>query len=263
VTVPIATAALVAIAALITTLITYIAGQDAFKSSVKTAKLAERGLVTERFKNGVDELGSSDDNVRSGGIYTLAQVANESSSPADSKAAFRIISLFVRTNLCHNKTLPAGPLIGPPPSVVTGLLVLHENGQTIDLHGLRGCADSDLAYVDLANANLTDAHLPGVTLEGATLTGANLTCASLDGANMTNRARLTNAVLTAAVISNAGFEDAIGLTADQLQAAYWNPHPHPTPKVNEHLPTVDSAYKDLIHRGPSEAAVAAQKKCVT
>lgn len=239
-----------------------VARQDA-ATAEQNARTSEQGLVTERFKEGVNELGAPGDYVQTGGIYTLVRLAKESSDTAG--AAYTVIGSFVRDNLCRNRNTRAslngtGDFVGPPQSVISGLQALRDNGQKIDLSHLRGCQGghgADLLNVNLTGADLTDAHFSGATLEGAKLVGANLHCANLHGTNFAHGADFTGADLVGADISNDDFMRAKGLTTDQLLQAYWDRKPKP----GEHLPTVNRGLQSLIDRGPSKVAVDAYKKC--
>lgn len=160
-----------------------------FSAGTTAARTAEAGLNTERFKDGVTELGSTDENVQAGGIFTLARVAAE--SPSDADHAHKIILFFVRSHLCDNPA--AGPKArqsGPPKSVIAGLEVLpHSPDNRIDLSGLNCQAPrplpnddpaADLARVDLTDANLAGSHLAGARLQGASLVNACLSGSDID-----------------------------------------------------------------------------------
>jgi hypothetical protein len=196
--------------------------------SSQTARAAEQGLVTERFKDGVDELGSSDQNVQAGGMFTLARVARD--SPADADNAYSIISSFVRGHLCQNTVPKAGAASGPPQSVIAGLSVLRQARHHIDLTRLK-CASpaADLTGADLSHADLQHADLSGANLEGANLEGASLNNAHLDHTDFTRRANLTGTDFTCADVSSTGFEDSAGLTRHQLHRIHWTSKPYVDP----------------------------------
>jgi Pentapeptide repeats (8 copies) len=230
----------------------------------QNARTSEQGLVTERFREGVNELAAPGDYVQAGGIYTLVRVAKE--SPSDTAtAAYTVILSFVRDNLCRNQNSPASlkgkvDFVGPPQSVVSGLQALRDNKQKIDLRHLRGCQGNlgtDLVNVDLSTADLTDAHFSGATLEGAKLVRADLHCANLHTTNFAHGANFTRANLSGADISNDDLKAAKGLTKDQLLQAYWDRKLQP----GEHLPTVSRSLQGLIDRGPSKEAVDAYRAC--
>ncbi|HEX9537111.1 MAG TPA: pentapeptide repeat-containing protein [Streptosporangiaceae bacterium] len=196
--------------------------------SWQSARTAEQGLVTERFKNGVDELGSSDENVQAGGMFTLARVARD--SPGDAGTAYGVVLSFVRGHLCRNMVPKLAAFSGPPQSVTAGLQVLHQAGRHIDLTRLKcDIFPADLTGVDLHGADLGHAELPGASLESANLKGANLNNANLDSTDFTHHAVLTGADFSGADISSAGFRGSVGLTRDQLRRARWSHPPRVDP----------------------------------
>jgi Pentapeptide repeats (8 copies) len=191
---------------------------------LRTARAAEQGLVTERFKDGVGELGSSDENVQAGGMFTLARVAQD--SPGDADTAYYVILSFVRGHLCQNTVLKESVVPGPPQSVIAGLMVLHHARRRIDLTSLKCDVSADLSNVDLSGAYLNYARLSGASLEGANLEGAHLNSANLDHTDFTHRAVLTGADFTCADVSSTGFRGSVGLTRDQLRRIGWSSRPH-------------------------------------
>jgi hypothetical protein len=242
---------------------------DQLAVAQRDAATAEQGLVTERFKEGINELGSPKDYVRAGGVYTLVRVAKESSSDT-ANAAYTVVLTFVRDNLCRNKNSNAtlngdADFVGPPQSVVSGLQTLHDKFKLdrvkIDLSHLRGCQGNlgaDLVNVDLNEVNLTDAHFSGATLEGANLTKANLHCANLHGTNFDHGTNFTDSKLLGADISNDSFKHAKGFTRRQLQEAYWD---RALKSEGDHLPEVPRPLQGLVNRGPSKAAIDAYTAC--
>lgn len=209
---------------------------DTWYVSWQSARTAEQGLVTERFKDGVDELGSRDENVQAGGMFTLARVARD--SPRDANSAYEVILFFVRGHLCQNKVPKSGAFSGPPQSVTAGLQVLHEARRHIYLTRLKcDVYPADLAGVDLRGADLESAELPGASLQGANLKGAHFNNAYLGTTDFTHGAILTDADFTGADISSAGFRGSIGLTRDQLRSAHWS-----------HLPRVGPGKKNWLTR---------------
>jgi hypothetical protein len=196
--------------------------------SWQSARAAEQGLVTERFKDGVDELGSSNENVQAGGMFILARVARD--SPADAKTAYEVVLSFVRGHLCQNRVPKLAAVSGPPQSVIAGLQVLHQARYRIDLSHLKCDAfPADLTGIDLRGAHLEYAELPGASFESANLKGAHLNNSYLDTADFTHRAVLTGTDFNGADISSAGFRGSIGLTRDQLRRAQWSRRPRVDP----------------------------------
>jgi hypothetical protein len=224
----IATGALVALATLTGTLATLYVAR-------RSANTADQGLVTERFKDGVDELGSSDENVQAGGMFILARVARD--SPPDAATAYEVILFFVRGHLCQNKVQKdAKP--GPPQSVTAGLQILHHAKRYINLTRLQcGTYPADLSGADLSGVDLSYANLSGASLQRAKLNGARLNCATLLTTDFTHGANVGDVKFTGADISDAGFQGSTGLTRRQLRAAHWD---------DRHPPGVDPGKKSWI-----------------
>ncbi len=196
-----------------------VARQDA-RTAEHNARTAEQGLVTERFKDGVEELGSPDENVQAGGIFTLARVKRD--SPSDADNVNEVILFFVRGHLCDNPThgLKGKPALldGPPKSVVAGLQVLpRSSGHRIDLRGL-SCQDAHIQpkrEVDLTDVDLTGAFLSGARLEGANFTNARISGATIMGTDFDG-----------ANLSDTDLTGAKGFKQDQLAKVHWLPgHP--------------------------------------
>jgi hypothetical protein len=192
--------------------------------SWQSARAAEQGLVTQRFKDGVDELGSNDGNVQAGGMFILARVARD--SPRDAGTAYEVVLSFVRGHLCQNRVPKLAAFSGPPQSVIAGLQVLHEARHRIDLNRLKcDVFPADLTGIDLSGAYLEYAELPGASLESANLEGAHLNNSYLDTTDFTHHAAVTGADFAGADISSAGFRGSVGLTRDQLRRAHWSQPP--------------------------------------
>ena len=219
----------IAVTGFTVTILTYGEAKDSAKTAAREAGTAEQGLVTDRFKGGVEELGGNDENVQAGGIFILARVAKD--SPADADTAYDVILSFVSDHLCSNKldkngaTAP-GKTPGPPKSVVAALKVLRTAHRQIDLRAL-SCQHADLTAIDLTGAELARADLSGSKLTRADLTESDLSCALLDSTDFTGRTILTGITLNNATLTNAGLEGVLGLTEQQLRSAYWD-QPSPT-----------------------------------
>jgi uncharacterized protein YjbI with pentapeptide repeats len=190
----------------------------------RSVDMAEAGLVTGRFKNGIENLGAPDASVQAGGIYTLERVATD--SPDDAETAFAVILSFVRHNLCAAKFKEDGTP-NRPPTIGTRRLGGSASPRTSHRATgaeLRGRPGADLTGVDLRGADLESAHLPGAVFHGANLSGADLTGADLEYANLSplgfiQGANLTGANLTKAIIRCTNFEGTRGFTRNQLRRA--------------------------------------------
>ncbi|MGW3633537.1 pentapeptide repeat-containing protein [Streptomyces sp. NPDC005122] len=181
--------------------------------------VSRESQITERFTRAVDQIGSSDTNVRIGGIYALERIAKN--SQADRDPIQFLLGAFVRGRL----TWPVGATDGPEhptsavderlpklnvraPDVQAAMWVLERRSRTPDDPALylarvdlRGAAlrrarlsrtqfrHSNLARASLVDAQLdrsdfTDADLRGALLDDANLKGSNLSGAHLQGASL-------------------------------------------------------------------------------
>ena len=177
--------------------------------------------LPDRFRIAVDQLGSTQLNVRLGGIYALEGVAND--FPIQRKAIDDILTAFVREASAVNrakqgsKAEPPLPVHGDVEAAVTVLGRLPTRpDRTLDLDGayLVGAdlGSAEFTYASLVEANLTDTSLSNAKLHltnltRANLAGAHLGSANLGGANLTG-ANLTDADLTEAYLGDANLTGA-------------------------------------------------------
>jgi uncharacterized protein YjbI with pentapeptide repeats len=139
----------------------------------RTLDLTEQGQVTDRYNKAIEQLGSTEIDVRIGGIYALERIAHDSAR--DHPTVMEVLAEFVRDH---------SPEQWPPPTVheagaespgrttrpdvqaaltVIGRRTIRNDRQPINLNG-----------ADLIRANLTRANLNNVDLNNANLTRANL-----------------------------------------------------------------------------------------
>lgn len=211
----------------------------------KNLELARKSNVTERFAEGITQLGSTmegskDKNmeVRLGGIYTLEAVARESDEYH--WPVMEVLTSYVRKNSPwqpkddHQQNVSLVPDLDVQ-SVLTvvgrrtrytgegenkKLRRGEENG--IDLHNtdlrggdLRGANldGANLYKVNLESAWLQDAHLRGISLSNSHLHGAYLSGADLTEANLAfvhlDGAILRGASFTEATLTRANLDGAI------------------------------------------------------
>lgn len=191
--------------------------------------LAQRGQVSERFGKAVEQLGSEQQELRLGGIYSLEQLARD--SPDDHWTAFEVLVAFVRSHApLDERCVPADKVPGEVAAIsidlqavltVVGRRAWEKDRGLVDL--ARTClvdadlSSSHLAFAYLYNANLTGANLIDADLSDANLTGADLTGAELTGASLAETdlnlahlsvARLWEADLTGANLTGADLADA-------------------------------------------------------
>jgi hypothetical protein len=160
--------------------------------------------VTGRCAKAVEQLGSEDLDVRTGGIHALERVARD--SPADHAAVMETLAAFIREH-----SHPQGPPPGPAsqvrerplrPDVQAAMTAIGRRLAERDTRPI------DLTRADLADADLTGADLTGSDLGGARLTGADLTGADLSGASLAD-ADLTGADLTRTDLTRAELTGAL------------------------------------------------------
>jgi hypothetical protein len=155
-------------------------------------RLTEQGQVTERFGNDIDLLGSTELDVRVGGIYALERLMHD--SPADEAKIVEVLSAFIRdhtpqsllawshvtTSPCRSGvTTSKGRPSHPSNDAEAALEVLGRRPVLAGNH-----LHIDLTWANIAGASLLRANLDGADLRCAGLTGAYLSDASLRGASL-------------------------------------------------------------------------------
>jgi hypothetical protein len=210
------------------------AGLFAAGALVYTARnfsLSRQGQVTDRYTKAIEQLGSTEIDVRIGGIYALERIARDSAR--DHPTIMENLAAFVRDHSSEQWPLPAVYEAGAKPSerktrpdvqaaaTVIGRRTIRYDRRLINLNAahlaaadLRG---AHLTAADLIAANLSDADLRGAHLTGANLMRANLTGANFDDANLSDArfrevdfggVSLTGADLTGAELQFANFSRA-------------------------------------------------------
>jgi hypothetical protein len=202
--------------------LTYQANRQAADASAQQAALARQAQISDRFAAGIEHLGSTQLDVRLGGIYSLERLSAD--SPSDQAVIVEVLSAFVRD---HAARAVATPSPGPPPTATPALTTPRPRPPTdvqaavtvlgrqppdrrlpaqledADLAGatLRGThfgrADPALSRVDLIHTDLHQADLTGADLSDADARYADLRGADLRGADL-HGADLRDADLTGA-----------------------------------------------------------------
>ena len=212
-------------------------------------RLTEEGQVTERFGSDIGLLGSSELDVRVGGIYALQRLMYD--SPADEAKIVEVLSAFIRDHT--PESLPASSHVTTSPcrsgratsngrpshpaddaeaalEVLGSRLILAGNGSQFvmdltwaDISGA-SLLHANFDGADLRCAGLTRAYLIGASLRGAALRWAYLIRANLTGADLTGAhlpyTNLTHANLTHANLTSADLSSA-DLTGADLTGALW------------------------------------------
>jgi hypothetical protein len=200
-----------------TALLACLAGGIAIIGAVYTARtfaLNRHGQITDRFTRAIDQLGSPQIDVRLGGIYALARIAQE--SPADHWPIMEILTAYVRE---HSKVDPASTQPDSAPgtdvqailSVISQRRVEHDGPRRLDLSRVR-LGQAVLGGAKLAGANFSETDLSGAQVVNGDFRGADFTSADLSGAQVFvsdfSGAVFTSADLSKAMMGNVDFSQA-------------------------------------------------------
>lgn len=202
------------------------------KVATKQVELSEAGQNTDRYQKGASMLGDNRLSVRQAGVFGLTELA-ENNFEAYNATVVKLLCSFIQDRSEEQRRLADTWQVIPPDcgtaldclsglskyakandhSLSTGRLNLKEAnlaGAVLFNAALRKAylADADLRDAYLINADLRDAFLYDADLRGTDLVGADLTRANLTGAN-----------LEGADLESAVFDEAIGLTSEQLEVA--------------------------------------------
>lgn len=215
-------AALAGLGALVTISINYRNSHinaQALATTQETFRITERGHLTERYTRAIEQLGSERDAVRLGGIYSLEQLAVDSTRNGDQATVVEVLSAFVRVHrpLGHSAADDEAARLGleraeesesldvesksmgrsGPDTALSDAFPIDVQAAVTVLGRLPTRLEvprADLTGANLSNADLSDATLAGATIVGADLTRAKLTGADLRGADL-SQANLTEATL--------------------------------------------------------------------
>jgi uncharacterized protein YjbI with pentapeptide repeats len=198
--------------------------------------LLRRGQVTDRYTKAIEQLGSTELDVRIGGIYALEGVARDSAR--DHPMVMEVLTAFVREHSREQWPPPDSPRTTwttwrgrfrtggrqqerfTRPDVQAAVTVLGRRDARRDIQRIH-LNGADLTGADLSEASLGGADLTEATLRDADLVRADLTGATLRDADLT-RADLTEAALPSADLGGADLTEATlrgtGLRSADLQA---------------------------------------------
>ena len=181
-----------------------------FTMSRRTFELAEQGQVTDRYTKAIEQLGSKNLTVRTGGIYALERVARDSAR--DQFTVMEVLAASIRDYSREQPPLPesgAVPLRAVPLHLQVALTVIGRRNPAITQR-------IDLARADLSGAILTGAGLGRADLSSTDLSGADLTGVDFASANL-SAAKLADANLSPLI---RGSSDAhLDFTPAQLTRA--------------------------------------------
>jgi len=209
-------------------------------ATLRNVSLTQDKQITERFTKAIEQLGDQKYTIRTGGIYALGRIAQE--SRRDHWIVMEVLTAFLRESAdairqkdteslnAFVATLTAR-FLGTAPdnrndrielslsSDINAIVAVlkdrkssyEEANQRLNLErtilwgaNFNGCKlkNAHLAGSNLQGAKFHRANLEGADLSGANLCGADLTNANLKQANLTG-AQLQGAVLIAADVKNA------------------------------------------------------------
>ena len=165
--------------------------RHSMSDSREQRELERQAHITQLFNSAVEHLGSSELQIRLGGIYALDRIGRDSAPDRD--AIVNILAAYIRTQSPWPPSAPARfgndhPINQVPPlrvravDVQAALTILARWGPT-DAHD-DIWPTADLTGADLRMGNLAGAHLWRVRLHGANLARANLRGADLRGVDL-------------------------------------------------------------------------------
>ena len=170
-----------------------------WRSSVaeRQARVAERGLLNERYQKGAEMLGNTVLAVRLGGIQALRSLAEEHPWQYGVQV-LRLLCTFVR-HPPGKEAEPEGSAMHAPVDVQAALktAVSYDRSRIVWTDDLLDFQGAYLQGVGLRNAELMGAKLAGATLAHARLSVADLSNANLIGADLSH-ADLAHAKLVGA-----------------------------------------------------------------
>ncbi len=216
------------------------------QTKASQARIAEQGLITDRYAKAVEMLSSDKARARTGAVYALARIAQDSIE-RDHIPIMAVLCEFVvnppytaaalnRTK-ARNAAQEAGEQEGdsdgapetPPtiqcPDVVAALSSIARRNTAQKSYEKKVDTRVNFVRANLRELNLERAKLTGAFLMMADLTGARLNFADLTGASLTF-ARLTNATFSFANLTGAmlrfvaTFKDADFVNADLTGADF-------------------------------------------
>jgi len=161
---------------------------EAQRLAVRAQESTETGLITDRYRSAVEQLGSADAAVRLGGLYSLQRIAKD--SDADASTVYEVIAAFVR----HRSTAAAStsfasdvdykaaidlvtnaPPMPPARYDLSGGVLMGQRfsaGRRLDWLFFRSSSWEDIAFFEtavLAGVKLEKSSWSDVQLLGATV----------------------------------------------------------------------------------------------
>ena len=188
----------------------------------KNFLLIERGQITERFTRSVEQLGSTNSDVRVGGLYGLARIASDSPANEDKEAVEQVIAAFIRGRSPWPPRLGGQYVATAPIEKVPTLRIRAVDVQVALTILVKPGRDSSSSSVvasrkQLSRTDLRKANLWGAALRGYWLECCNLSAAGLRGADLRD-VNLEESILVEANLHGADLRGA-NLRGARLQGA--------------------------------------------
>ncbi len=189
---------------------------------MKNTQLAQEKLVAERLNNAVVQLGADNVVTRTGAVYILERVAQD--SELESWTVMEILTAFVREQAAinsHRYFSPEFPKL--PIDIQAALKVIGRRNVELDSPREK----LDLRDIDIRKADLRQANFQGVDFRSSNLSGADMADSVLVEADMENslfsgtnleRANLESANFHRANLCVANLNRALAKEANLRQA---------------------------------------------
>ena len=212
------------------------------KLGEKTAQLAEKGNITERFKNAIEHLAKEGDSIQIGGIYTLYQIAQEAENYRN--AALKVLLAHLR-KITANGPFTTGetPIVNEVVITILDVLFVRKGGdplfQKVDLSRVNltglpfyktlgferflgtidGAEDlnltrTSLLFTQLSKADLSHAICQGTSFNYSDLSGAKFSFAKCAGADFQGATCVGTSFSHVKDFENANFDQADLTNAD-------------------------------------------------
>ncbi len=194
-----------------------IAAEKDHEIGIKNVELAQERLIAERYMTAITQLGHEDVATRTGAIYTLERVAQE--SPKEYWAIMEILAAFVRENAGikleqEESSLELAKIARIRTDIQAALSVIGRRRAEQDHVNQK----LDLRYTDIRRADLTKANLQRLDLRGADLTKAELRGADLFETELES-AKLCGTILYEANLQSTNLQEA-NLSGANLNRAW-------------------------------------------
>lgn len=175
--------------------------------------LTREGHITDRYAKAIEQIGTTNADVRIGGIYALERIARDSQD--DRETVIDVLSTYIREHTKKGHRTPSDEKIGA--DVQAALLVVarrpgvETERRRLDFY-CAGLNDADFAAGDFRGAMFDYGRLDNAHFGGALLDGADLSFCKARGAAFTHtsaqNAHFVNATFSHGWFLNANLENA-------------------------------------------------------